>query len=404
MLTKRLSISLALVCISILVLLSCAASTMQPTEAPFQGHKAILVDRAPNNDFWDYPNRVLLIDMDTGDLLAERSVAKNPALAISADGELIAAMSHFSDGIRWERSYRLQIFDSRNLKLIDEAYVPSDHLKSMRICDLGVIAFGDNNRCVVVPRYIAGSYGGPAKWTAFDLKAKGANMEGFYPVSTKWKECVGGTVARWPILGTSHWPLFDIYFAGLEEVHTFNFATGGNEKFSLLNEQEGGSDSCSDQQVSATPGLAFADREGRECFYVPKDGKPGRIKRINLSRRPLAFEKISSSTIASVNPSIHAICETRKRLFVATYVPPRSEKNTTEIRVFDSETLNELEPIDAGMPFSILDTSEDGSHLYVVGQSEIRVFDLARNELIRSITKVASRIGIFEYVPTRTKE
>ncbi len=374
---------------------------------PPLGRWGIMIDQnfSPYPVWNYYPGRMTLWDLEAGDIIAEATIGRDPHFAVSSNGSLIGVVSQFpkeAGGPPIEN--HLQVYRTTGLKLVSDGRLPfsNRYLGSQWNCAGDHIAFADQNRLVIVQRWTPG---GPdynlLQWTALDWRALGAEEAGVYPVSGRWKDCVGIITAPLPILTTSGWPLMDIYVHWEEEVVTFDFRTGQIEsRFRVDGAVQEQALPCGATLQSRSKRILVSDRAKLWVYSLPGMGNSGRIAKLNLPERRL--DRKSGQEIMLTRPIARAVSEDARSIFVADLAGDSSNIaiGPNRIRVFDTETLAERSGIDVKTEFSVLDTSWDGKRLYAVGPKVIQVFDASSLRLVNTFEhRCKGTFGSFAAVP-----
>ena len=127
----------------------------------------------------------------------------------------LAVISHFRGGPGgFEEFQRLQLFSTADLRLLGWGFLPfRDRMKAQITMGINVASFADGDRVLLVMRQ-ADPAANPRAclWTPIDLRASMAKLaqgqlkDFKFLISSTYKNVVGGTGARFPILSTRRWP------------------------------------------------------------------------------------------------------------------------------------------------------------------------------------------------------
>lgn len=376
-----------------------------------EGHRAILVDwrhspmiaRRPKVD-------LMLVDLDAGKMLAKQEIPSEPDVAVSRDGQFVAVVAEESVRKADEPQVRLTVFRTNDLGIAADGYLPFKDTFGYLTPNWPVLSFSDDNSIVVVPHgrlSVIKQEAFPgfhnewsATWDPIDWKAEQRDQT--FAISSRYKAPQTNS-SRAPILSSYRWPQIDIFRYGYGAIYTLDFSTGQVAQRLVIADDptitvarvlslEKGK-----KEVRYTPetreellynGGVHSSVEEVFAYRIPDARKPGRIKRIDLTKRPPVVVAESKEVYKDLDPFIAAASEKAGLLFVANNSQsPRGQSlgpPAEEIRVFDAQTLERRKPLDPGIIFASLAVSHDGRHLYVVSYRppSIVVIDIATGEVI----------------------
>lgn len=336
--------------------------------AASEGHRVLVLVRRPGGEGL-HPSKLLLLNAETAETLAQTDVGYSPHIGLSQDGTLVAVASdpRGHSPVR----HKLTVYETHGLNKVKEGFLAfRDMLRYTVIPPFPEIVFSADNSRVFTLRRHGRSAGGPEVEIIYVtpvLWQEAADPE-YGELRTDTSVTLSAPHCGYPrLLSAQAYPRVDVYCPGGCSVDSLDFqATKVVQRLAVSDASDVSIDPSAKHPAGGTVGGAVIGKDGHG-YFIPMVGF---IRKLGLKgAKPFVAIK---GDVQYERPDLNhfAICATEEALYVGKKSPENQSYFSRQILVFSTRDLKLQRTISCSIPFNYLEVSNDGKYLYALKWSE----------------------------------
>ena len=386
--------------------------------AAAESHRVLVLDLL--SEKWNDKSKLLLVDIESGKVLAEAEFGDSPQLGLSPKGDLLAVTTRSVLGGTGQPQNKLEIFQTSDLKRLESGLLPlgSGPTGFQRPPAVPTMAFSPDGKEIIVPRMVSSlTDEKPLRWDVHNVLlsfvSRELDTEGVFKQSRK---DVGIPRCKIPtFLRLSDWPRVHLWNSSLAVVEVVDVSTGKILSRLPLDYDDDLTLKTLDPTALEKPeigelsmhlganGVVISGGD-RFAYYVPQPtrnptAEPGHIQKIDLTAVPPKVVRKGDQREAGLRASFSAASDQGGGLFVVARngKDPTKQEASRRLKIFSTLDLKFQIEIEATIPdINGLRTSMDGKYLYLLNrdQAKIAVLDVRTGKE----TKVLSTVGKYPWM------
>jgi hypothetical protein len=385
--------------------------------AAAESHRVIVLDLLSPR--LNANSKLLLVDIESGKVLAQVELGDSPQVGLSPKGDLLAVTTRSVVGGVGQPQNKLEIFQTSDLKRLESGLLPPGCGPTVfqQPPAVPTMAFSPDGREIIVPRMVSSlTDEKPRRWYVHNgvlsFVSRDLDSEGVFKQSRK---DVGIPRCQVPtFLRLSDWPQVHVWNPSLGVVEVVDVNTGRILSRLPLDYEDDLTLKVLDPTALEKPEIGALNLRlgakgvvisggGRFAYYVPQASRdpraaPGYIRKIDLTAVPPMVVRKGEQRESGLRATFSAASDQSGGLFVVRNgQDPSKEEPLRRLRVFTTLDLKFQIDIEATIPdINGLRTSMDGKYLYLWNrdQAKIAVLDVRTGKE----TKILSTVGKYPWM------
>jgi hypothetical protein len=393
MLTRRWFLGNATMATSVVALGPVALGADNTAEDVGGSHRLLVLDNGRKR-FPAAQHQLLIVDVESGKVVAKQEIGSNTSLAVSPKGNLVAAIYN-----RWDDRVlpptHLEFYRGSDLKRLESGLLPAIPRMNYQLGAAADSWISPDGQALVVqgPEY-QGENAHMAT-TVLNCVKRELDKVGFLKLSEKRVRIPRAHGVD--IVSVADWPRVHVWNRNLNVLYVVDFKTGEILSKLLISDDPAleKTDPAGLEKIEANRLLRLKHHGwmlatgGQFAYYVPMSwAPPGQVRKIDLSADPPKVVRTWKERQPDLGAGFVAVSEKAGRIFVVEQEPPRAGRpmpsNHVTVLSTDDLTLKQqvklsLEDCDG------LVTSRDGKFLYAwhTEGAKVAVIDSATGREIK---------------------
>jgi hypothetical protein len=374
------------------------------TEEAAESHRLLILDNGRKR--WPAEqHQLLLVDVESGKIVARQEIGSNTSLTVSPKGDLVAAIYN-----RWHERIlpptHLDFCRGSDLKRLESGLLPAITRMNYKLGAASDSWLSPEGQALIVqgPEY-RGTNAHMAT-TVLNCVKRELDKARFFKLSEK--------PVRIPrahgvdIVSVADWPRVHVWNRNLSLLYGVDFSTGEILSKLLISDDPAleKTDPAELEKIDADRLLRLKHHGwmlatgGRFACYVPMSwAPPGRVRKIDLSADPPKVVRTWKEPQPDLAAGIVAVSEKAGRIFVLEHEPPRAGRPmpSNHVKVLSADDLTVKQEIKLLLEdCNGLASSRDGKYLYAwhTEAAKVAVMDTATGRQVKVLENLAKNPDI----------